>query len=94
MQSIIFEYHPQSLPILQAAVLSAFEGGAPRVVLNLDALDRLDSDGVRGLIVLLRRARDIGGDLALQATRPEILRSLQVTALDRVFPMVATEVAA
>jgi anti-anti-sigma factor len=75
-------------------VLAAFEAGAPQVVLNLDSLERLDSDGVRGLILLLRRSREIGGDVALAATRPEILRSLHVTALDRIFPMVTPGVAA
>lgn len=94
MQSMLFEYRPDRLPAIQAAVMSAFEAGAPRVVLNLDGLDRLDTDGVRGLILLLRRAREIGGDLALAVSRPEIVRSLQVTALDRLFPIVKGEVAA
>ena len=38
--------------------------------------------------------REIGGELALQVTRAEIVRSLQVTALDRLFPLVKGEVAA
>jgi anti-anti-sigma factor len=67
--------------------MDAFAGGAPRVVLNLDSLPRLDTDGVRGLIVLLRRSREVGGEIALKVTRPELLRSLHVMALDRLFPM-------
>ncbi len=94
MKSLLFEYRPDRLPAVQAAVMSAFEAGAPRVVLNLDPLERLDSEGVRGLILLLRRSREIGGELALQVTRPDIIRSLQVMALDRLFPLVKTEVAA
>ena len=94
MQPVLFEYRPDRLPAIQAAVMSAFEAGAPRVVLNLDPLERLDSEGVRGLILLLRRSREIGGELALQVTRAEIVRSLQVTALDRLFPLVKGEVAA
>ncbi len=94
MQPVLFEYRPDRLTALQAAVMSAFEGGAPRVVLNLDPLERLDSEGVRGLILLLRRSREIGGELALQVSRPEIVRSLQVMALDRLFPLVKGEVAA
>ncbi len=94
MQPIMFEYKPDRLPAIQAAVMSALEAGAPRVVLNLDQLERLDSEGVRGLILMLRRSREIGGELALQVTRPEIIRSLEVMALDRLFPIVKAQVAA
>jgi len=73
MHPIMFEYRPEGLPALQAAMLSAFEAGAPQVVLNLDPLERLDTEGVRGLILLLRRSREIGGELALNVTRPEII---------------------
>ena len=87
-QSIVFEYRPGAFDALQAAMLTAFETGADRVVLDLDELPRLDTDGVRGLITLLRRSREVGGEVALRATRPEVLRTLNTLALDRLFPMV------
>jgi len=89
----MIEYRPQAYPALEAAVLTALEGGAARVVLNLDALDALDTEGVRGLITLLRCTRAIGGELALRSSKPDVLRTLQVTALDRIFAMVETEAA-
>lgn len=89
-----FEYRAERISALQAAIIAAFEAGAPQVVLNLDALERLDSKDVRGLILLLRRSREVGGELALAVTRPEILRSLKVMALDRLFPIVAAQAAA
>lgn len=88
MQSIVFEYRPAAFDALQAAIVTAFETGARRVVLDLDELPRLDSDAVRGLITLLRRSRDLGGEVALHVTRPELLRTLNTLALDRLFPMV------
>ncbi len=88
MQTLVLDYQPQALEAIQERVLDAFAAGASRVVLNLDALNRLDTDGVRGLILLLRRARDVGGEIALSVSRPELRRSLQVMALDRLFPMV------
>jgi anti-anti-sigma regulatory factor len=94
MDSIRFEYKPQALPQLQAAVLSAFEAGASCVVLDLDMLSALDAEATRGLITLLRRSREIGGELALSVSRPEIRAELAGMALDRLFPMVKTEVAA
>jgi anti-anti-sigma factor len=89
LKSLTIDYRPESMVALQATVLSAFEAGTERVVLNLDAIDHLDEAGVRGLITLLRRSREVGGEVALHATRPEITRSLSVMALDRLFPMVS-----
>jgi anti-anti-sigma factor len=88
VQPPTFDYQPSQLDAVTGKVLSAFADGSPRAVLNLDVLQRLDTDAVRGLILLLRRSREAGGEIALKATRPELLRSLQVTALDRLFPMV------
>lgn len=87
-KSITLEYRPESMPALQTDILEAFEAGVHRVVLDLDSIDTLDSAGVRGLITLLRRSREVGGEVALHTTRPEISRSLGVMALDRLFPMV------
>ncbi|MEO9170320.1 MAG: STAS domain-containing protein [Candidatus Baltobacteraceae bacterium] len=91
---MIFEYRAERLATIQTAVVSAFEAGAARVVLNLDALEHLESKDVRGLILLLRRSREVGGELALQVSRPEILRSLKVMALDRLFTIVTAQEAA
>jgi anti-anti-sigma factor len=93
MESVVIEYRPSAYPALEAAVLTALEGGSVRVVLDLDSLEALDTDGVRGLITLLRRARAIGGELALSASKPDIRRTLKVMALDRLFPMVDAEAA-
>jgi anti-anti-sigma factor len=88
MLSTYVDYQPETVETVQRQVLAAFDEGAARVVLTLDHLDRLDTQAVKGLIVLLRRTREAGGELALQVSRPELLRSLRVTALDRLFPLV------
>jgi|HubBroStandDraft_4_1064222.scaffolds.fasta_scaffold1476115_1 anti-anti-sigma factor len=93
MESIVIEYHPSAYPIVEAAVMTALENGGSRVILDLDSLDVLDTDGVRGLITLLRRVRSVGGELALSSTKTDVRRTLQVTALDRLFPMVEAEAA-
>jgi anti-anti-sigma factor len=89
----VVDYRPESVESVESEVLTAINEGAPRVILTLDHLDRLDTQAVRGLITLLRRARDAGGELALQVSRPELLRSLRVTALDRLFPLVGAAAA-
>ena len=90
---VVIEYRPDALASLERDVLTAHEDGARRVVLNLDTLDTLDTTGVRGLIQLLRSSRAVGGELALRSSKPGIRRTLEVTALDRLFSMVETEAA-
>lgn len=80
-----FVYQPSQLDSLVDEVIATFADGASEVVLDLDSLPRLDTDGVRGLILLLRRSRESAGEIVLKVTRPEILRSLHVMALDRLF---------
>ena len=93
MESIVIEYRPRAYPEVEAAVLSAVERGAARVVLDLDSVVALDTEALRGLISLLRRVRSAGGDLALRSSHPDVLRTLSVTALDRVFTLVPTRAA-
>lgn len=93
MEPVVIEYRPSAYPLVEAAVLTALENGAPRVILDLEMLDALDTQGVRGLISLLRRARALGGEIALSSLKPDVRRTLQVTALDRIFPVVEAEAA-
>lgn len=93
MESFVLTYQPDALAEIEAETLEALAGGATCVTLDLDSVAVLDAPAVRGLIALLRRAREHGGDIALQAGRPEILRTLSVTALDRIFKLVKIEAA-
>jgi len=82
------EYLPQAYPEVEAAVDAELRQGKERVVLNLDTLAVLDTEALRGIISLLRRARLRGAEIALQASQAEILRILSITGLDRVFAVV------
>lgn len=93
MKPTVIAYRPHAYPAVEAAVLAEFQTGTSHVVLDLDLLDSLDAEGVRGLISLLRRSRAVGGELALHSSRPEVLRTLSVTALDKIFPLVEAQAA-
>ncbi len=93
MEPVTIEYQPKSLPELEAAILDALREGAERVVLDLDSVPSLDSAMLRELITLLRLARSRGADLALRSTRTAVHRTLSVTALDRVFPVLQPKAA-
>jgi anti-sigma B factor antagonist len=83
----IFAYKdsaPSAVDRLQRSVVSALSAGR-RVMLDLDQLPVLDNPALRGLIVLLRRAREVGGNLVLRATRADLRQIIALTALDRLF---------
>ncbi len=93
MEPVTIEYHPKSLPALEAAILDAIREGVERVVLDLDSVPSLDSAMLRELITLLRLTRSRGADLALRSTQGNVLRTLSVTALDHVFPVLQPKAA-
>jgi anti-anti-sigma factor len=92
VETVVLDYHTADLAATEKSVQDALDLGADRVILNLDLLSTLDADGVRGLIEILRSTRTAGsGEIALQSSKADVLRTLSVTALDRLFPVLKTE---
>ena len=59
--------------------------GRSRHIIDLSALDVLDSGGLAGLISALRAVRETGGSIDLVANSSHITRILELTALSRLF---------
>jgi anti-anti-sigma factor len=86
LEQQVFSYSdpgPRAIAALQDALVSAIKRGR-EVLIDLDRLPELDNAALRGLILLVRRAREAGGSLVVRTTRPELRDTLQVTALDRI----------
>ena len=79
---------------LLADIQEATETGAKEVTLALDGLAMLDAFAIRRLITVLRRTREAGGDVKLAVSRADLLRTLRVTALDKVFQLIGSAEAA
>lgn len=60
------------------------------VVLNMQKVDFLDSTGLVVLVSAWRLARDLGKQLSLYALTPAVRIVLDLTQLDRVFPVLET----
>jgi anti-sigma B factor antagonist len=71
-------------PALRDALAPVVDDGA-RVVVDLQAVDFLDSAGLGILIGGRKRARAAGGDLALVCSSRAVLRPIEITGLDRSF---------
>jgi anti-sigma B factor antagonist len=62
-----------------------------RVLINLDNVRFLSSSAINKLIVLERRLTSNGGDLKLSNLSPEVEEVFQITQLNSVFDICATE---
>jgi anti-sigma B factor antagonist len=56
-----------------------------RVIVDLAAVEFLDSTAIGVLMSGVKRARGVGGDLRLAGARPFVTRVLHITGLQRVF---------
>ncbi len=70
---------------LDQALLLPHDRGQATVVLDLSALEFIDSTGLNKLVVALKRQRESGGDVVLRAPRNETLRVLEIVGLTEVF---------
>jgi anti-anti-sigma factor len=70
------------------------DSGNVNLTIDLDRVGALDSGGLAALIATLRRARERGGDVRVQASQPHIRRVMELTGLSRVFRLNSGDVAA
>ncbi len=61
------------------------EGGKTRLVLDLSAVEFIDSTGLSVLLNGLRLVNQRDGSMALVCTNPTVLRLFQITSLDSTF---------
>ncbi len=59
-------------------------GGPTQLLIDLSGVPFLDSAGLGALIGGVRRAREVGGDVAVYGARPAVARLLHTTGFDRV----------
>jgi len=71
-------------PQLRDALVEVIGDGS-RIVIDMEALDFLDSAGLGILVGGLKRARTHGGELELVCSSHAVLKPIEITGLDRVF---------
>jgi anti-sigma B factor antagonist len=75
---------PRMRELFTRAVDAVGSAGTPRLVLDLSALEFLDSTALGTMIGALRRVREAGGDMAVVLPETTARRIFEVTGLDTV----------
>ena len=65
--------------------------GLPQVVVNMQSVSFLDSTALSAFVVTLKRLRERGGNLHLCCLQQPVRMIFELTRLDKVFEMYATE---
>ena len=74
-------------PRLREQLIALVNDGHHRIVVDLGAVDFLDSTGLGVLVGALKRVRTHDGDLGLVCAEPRIMKVFEITGLTKVFAM-------
>lgn len=73
-------------PKLRERIVQTVDAGRHRIVVDLEGVSFIDSTGLGTLVGGLKRVKEHQGILALVCTSRPVLRVLDITGLDNVFP--------
>ena len=76
-----------SAPRMREKLVELISQGRCRIVLDLRAVDFLDSSGLGVIVGALQRVRSAGGDLTVAGAPPQIHRVIEMSGLAGVFSM-------
>jgi anti-sigma B factor antagonist len=79
------EIHVSTAPRFSQRLNDAIDSGKTAVVLDLSAVEFIDSTGLSVLLNGLRLVTQLHGRLALVCANPTVLRLFQITSLDDTF---------
>lgn len=88
---VIGEIDIYTTPQFKEAVSAAIDEGKPGIVINMTKVTYMDSSGFGTLLSATKRLRPIDGALYLAGCNDAITRMLQITRLNTIFGIYATE---
>jgi len=92
--SVRGEIHLSTAPQFSKRLNGAIESGKTTIVLDLSALEFIDSTGLSVLLNGLRLVNQKQGRMALACANPTVLRLFQITSLENTFDIFADRAAA
>ena len=74
-------------PRLRQAIIDLVDGGAAHIIVDMSAVDFLDSTGLGVLVGGLKRVKVKDGSLSIVTSQDKILKIFDITGLNKVFPI-------
>jgi len=78
-------------PLLRQEIMDQVDAGVKNLLVNLDKVEYLDSTGLGILIGGVKRLKEQGGSLRLVGPSARISRIFEITGLNKIFDVYATE---
>lgn len=88
---VIGEIDIYTTPQFKEAVSAAIDENKPKIVINMAQVTYMDSSGFGTLLSATKRLRPLDGALYLAGCNDSIQRMLQITRLNTIFGVYATE---
>ena len=85
--SVRGEVDVYTAPKLRERLIEMVGEGKHRIIVDLEAVDFLDSTGLGVLVGALKRVKAHDGSLSLVCTQDKILKIFKITGLTKVFPI-------
>jgi anti-sigma B factor antagonist len=89
--ALIGEVDVYTSPRVKQEIVNLLNGDTTRIIVDLTAVEYLDSTGLGVLIGGLKRARERDGDLKLICDNVRILRIFEITGLTKIFDIYRNE---
>ncbi len=84
-------FDAQTAPTIQEKLARAIATPPAQLVVNLEAVEFIDSTALSTLVQAMKQARQLGGDVCLSGLRQPVRIIFELTRLDKVFDIYATK---
>ena len=89
--SVDGEIDINSSPDIKKAFDKVLSKKTPRIIVNLSKVTYVDSSGLATLVGILKNMRSYGGRMRLAGMSPKIKSLFEITKLDKLFDIMASE---
>jgi anti-anti-sigma factor len=77
------EIEMYTVPTLKTALLNQLQEKPAVIALDLESVEFIDSSGIGALLLLAKKAKEVGTNLFITGLRPEIRETMEVTGAIR-----------
>ena len=81
----------QSAPAAESAIRELIDGGANRILFNLEALSYISSAGLRVLLVAAKMSLHRNGAIRICSATSEVMKVLEISGFHNIMTITATE---